>query len=342
MKNHYSVLGVMPTADLVVIKAAWRALCQMYHPDKHDGDKVRAEALTKELNEAWSVLSDPVKRRAYDQQFAEGTGTFGEPPVQASDGASFREQLLAAFPALSAATEYYPDIWDIIEKLQCVSWQLAAGFVAALLETQAYKDRQQLADALSERFFSSYFGNNAKVLQFAKTLVSIGAKDAALELNRAVNVLGPGIEADVVIPQIDRKFGIANRIAAHTISESMRLINEHAECRRRQAQLDKEEAQRLVVLAVRELKSLQSRIGGRDYVDVLAASKPIREALGIGMNFEKSGSGIFASFSSDVVVFKRGAERWSVPLETPRVHGWVLETLLPLAGSALGIDIGAI
>ena len=65
-KDYYKVLGVGKTATPAEIKKAYRALANKYHPDKTKGDKT-AEEKFKEINEANEVLSDPVKRKKYDQ-----------------------------------------------------------------------------------------------------------------------------------------------------------------------------------------------------------------------------------------------------------------------------------
>lgn len=65
-KDYYKVLGVPSTATQEEIKKAYRTLALKYHPDKTKGDK-SAEDKFKEINEANEVLSDPEKRKKYDQ-----------------------------------------------------------------------------------------------------------------------------------------------------------------------------------------------------------------------------------------------------------------------------------
>ena len=65
-RDYYEVLGVPKDADDAALKKAYRVLAKKYHPDANPGDK-EAEAKFKEASEAYSVLSDPEKRRQYDQ-----------------------------------------------------------------------------------------------------------------------------------------------------------------------------------------------------------------------------------------------------------------------------------
>ncbi len=60
------MLGVLPTAEDFVIRAAYKALAQRYHPDRVVGDRPTANARMAEINQAYEVLSDTACRRAYD------------------------------------------------------------------------------------------------------------------------------------------------------------------------------------------------------------------------------------------------------------------------------------
>ncbi len=65
-KDYYATLGVAKTATEKEIKQAFRKLARKHHPDVNPGDKA-AESRFKELNEAHEVLSDPAKRKKYDE-----------------------------------------------------------------------------------------------------------------------------------------------------------------------------------------------------------------------------------------------------------------------------------
>src|SRR5450755_4160085 len=65
-KDYYGILGVKKTASADDIRKAFRKLARKYHPDVNPGDK-GAEEKFKTLSEANDVLSDPKKRKIYDQ-----------------------------------------------------------------------------------------------------------------------------------------------------------------------------------------------------------------------------------------------------------------------------------
>lgn len=71
--NYYELLGVVKDADQAAIKAAFRKKAKKYHPDINPGN-VQAEKIFKELNEAYSVLSDETKRKKYDRELAGTSG----------------------------------------------------------------------------------------------------------------------------------------------------------------------------------------------------------------------------------------------------------------------------
>ena len=65
-RDYYDILGVKRDASVEELKKAFRKGARKYHPDVNPGDK-ESEAKFKEVNEAYSVLSDPEKRKTYDQ-----------------------------------------------------------------------------------------------------------------------------------------------------------------------------------------------------------------------------------------------------------------------------------
>ena len=97
-KNYYQILGIKKDATEKELKQAYRRLARKHHPDLNPNDK-SAEAKFKEMNAAYEVLSDPEKRRKYDQfgdkweyaeQFAKSAGSEGVRHNFAREGTNFR------------------------------------------------------------------------------------------------------------------------------------------------------------------------------------------------------------------------------------------------------------
>jgi curved DNA-binding protein len=65
--DYYQILGVSRDATADEIKKAYRKLAMKYHPDKAKGDKQQAEEKFKQISEAYAVLSNPEKKKAYDE-----------------------------------------------------------------------------------------------------------------------------------------------------------------------------------------------------------------------------------------------------------------------------------
>jgi curved DNA-binding protein CbpA len=71
-KNYYQLLHVHPQATAQEIKAAYRKLAFKYHPDRNKGNTL-TEAVLKDINEAYSILSNPEKRKKYNALIAVNT-----------------------------------------------------------------------------------------------------------------------------------------------------------------------------------------------------------------------------------------------------------------------------
>jgi len=87
MPTHYETLSVMPDAQTAVIRAAYKALAQQYHPDKNQGSVDAADKM-QALNAAYEVLADVGERRRYDLWLQhEGRGYSTRPRTPDGKGA---------------------------------------------------------------------------------------------------------------------------------------------------------------------------------------------------------------------------------------------------------------
>ena len=104
-KNLYEILGVPKDANLALIKLVYKSLGQIYHPDKYQGDKKYAEEKMKYINSAYSILSDDVKRKEYDNKY----NIESEPFINRRENQSFKKKYKSNFNK-SKITETFKDI----------------------------------------------------------------------------------------------------------------------------------------------------------------------------------------------------------------------------------------
>src|SRR3954471_14381691 len=92
MRDYYDILGVTRGCDDGALKSAFRKLAMEHHPDRNGGCE-EAEGRFKEINEAYSVLSDPQKRAAYDRFGHAGVNGAGGGPGGAQFHDMFNDML---------------------------------------------------------------------------------------------------------------------------------------------------------------------------------------------------------------------------------------------------------
>jgi curved DNA-binding protein CbpA len=149
--DHYSTLGVLPEADPVVIKAAYRALAQTYHPDKWCGDPAIATQRMAAINEAYRILGDAKLRAEYDAtlQKVYRQDSYGDDQSSERDNA-FSSALSETEQRWRVATSIFPDLDQYRARLSRISTLLSFAFVTLLLETKRFNEKWP---RLSEQFY---------------------------------------------------------------------------------------------------------------------------------------------------------------------------------------------
>ena len=199
-KDHYRMLGVIQDAEDIVIKAAYRALAQRYHPDKWTGYPAEATRRMSKINGAFVVLSDPKKRKRYDQSRV--SNEYNE-PEEDSNNAGTEDDLGNSLDGnWSEAVKYFTDLEDIINDLSRISKPLAQTYKVYLLENREFTKRKIIADEFERKFLEKYFGTNEEIIGFSRFLIRWKVKSAAKELNRAINLLGNNIHPKLIINRI--------------------------------------------------------------------------------------------------------------------------------------------
>ena len=121
--EYYEVLGVIPSAEPSVIKAAYKALVSMYHPDKNSDPN--AEIRIRQINEAYEVLSHLEKRNSYDKS-RENIQHDASEVIFSTDNPFKEEDPLDKDWSIAAG--FYPLIKGQFENLSQISWRLAFAF----------------------------------------------------------------------------------------------------------------------------------------------------------------------------------------------------------------------
>jgi DnaJ-class molecular chaperone len=84
-KTLYQVLGLDPSAEDVVVRAAFKALAQKYHPDKLKAGSAQGANLMVDINLSYKILSNPITRKRYDQALNESLGKTATPTHTSSN-----------------------------------------------------------------------------------------------------------------------------------------------------------------------------------------------------------------------------------------------------------------
>ncbi len=186
-EDYCAVLRVLPSAEQEVITAAYRALAKKYHPDTHSDDAL-AERRLKELNEAYEVLSDPSRRRKYDEARSngtQGTGEFREEEAEDDDSDALATDW-------AVACGFFPVVELHRKSLRALSPQLAIAYQIHLLATKDFGKAAAIRDAFERQFLERYFGQGVIVCDVARGLLLANKRDVARKLNQAVRVVRPG------------------------------------------------------------------------------------------------------------------------------------------------------
>jgi curved DNA-binding protein CbpA len=191
--DYYRVLGILPTATDDVVRAVYRALAKKHHPDT-GGDAERF----REISEAYTVLTDPVKRREFDR--SHDIYFSPETDIGETDEELEREW--------SEAIHHAPEIDFLYWELKRYSNSLSLNFRTKLLNDKSYEDASILFNRLERLYFTTYFGTSPVIHRFVKFLLIEGLRDAAKDLNKSVKMFGQSLNPEEVIAEICRKYNL--------------------------------------------------------------------------------------------------------------------------------------
>lgn len=206
-KTYYQILGVLPDAEDIVIKAAYRSLSQKYHPDRWAGDKQFAHSRMSEINQAYEILSNLHKRKKYDEELS-STGANKDYQSEKTEEDWVDEEALRLDADWNIACDFYPKLQSHYSYLKKINNSLAFAFKQILIESKTFDKEEQLAYQLKEDFLTRYFGDDKYLKRKAEEFILSGKKDIALDLNRFFSVMGKSVTSFEIVKKVCEKHGI--------------------------------------------------------------------------------------------------------------------------------------
>jgi curved DNA-binding protein CbpA len=203
-KNYYQILGVLPDAEDIVIKAAYRALSQKYHPDRWINDSRYAHEMMANINRAYEILSDQIQRKNYNDELEKFTAENNKFYFYEED--ILQEGYSESENDWKLAQEFYPDIQIQFIKLQSLNFALAFAFRETLLKGKNFKESANTFENLKNTYLQKYFGKSKPILKFAEFLIVNKHKDAAEELYKIISVIGDDSNSEQIIEKIQNKY----------------------------------------------------------------------------------------------------------------------------------------
>ena len=201
----YETLGVLPSAEDIVIKAAYRVLAQRYHPDRWKGAPAEAHKRMADINRAHETLGDPVKRAAYDKQRSSKAQARYRPNKDDGQEELFRKAIIELESRWKIATDIFPDLTKHRDNLAKLSSTLAFSYATLILEKKSFNNRQALANGMTEMFLERYFGTDRKIKATAYGLILANQKEAARTLNQLVDIMGSDIDPGLLLSAVKER-----------------------------------------------------------------------------------------------------------------------------------------
>ena len=207
-KDFYRILGVTDNAEMAVVKAAYKALMMIYHPDRYDGDREEAIKKTKEINEAYTVLIDPDKRRHYTKSQFGFKASYEQvtEPEQTNTSSEKSNDLESGW---LIAVELVEGLDELYQNLNILSKDLSFSFKQEILQSKQFSDAKSIAEQLETEFIEKFFGKNQDIQNFSRWLLSNEKRDAAKEINKIVAQSAGHLVASEVIRNIIIKHQIS-------------------------------------------------------------------------------------------------------------------------------------
>jgi DnaJ domain len=228
-KDYYAILNIAFNAEDLVVRAAYRALAQRYHPDRNQASDEEATVRMQEINQAYAVLSDATRRKKYDGIYTQNvksrnftnTERTGDPSHQESPPASKGERSFDA-QSVPNTEEKQP-----VKPGSSTNWFEKFGAFSALMIVIA------IALVFSLRNAPAQFEERVSLPTPAPTVAASSQTNKVQQAQEAQNAVDPKlvyleVESSLLIPHsaILDKFGEDMYSELQTI-----LLNNHSRCK---------------------------------------------------------------------------------------------------------------
>lgn len=190
MKNLYQILGVLDDAEDIIIRAAYKALAQKYHPDKWKGDANDANRRMSEINEAYGVLSNSEKRAQYDSEYFKNHQK-NEAQEEDAEHSNFISEDDEAW---NIAIGFYPQLQKDYLALARISNILGNTFKAKLIEEKKFEEANVYRESIESEYLERYYGRDKEIQFFAKKLLLSNFKKEAVHVNKIIRAMGESID----------------------------------------------------------------------------------------------------------------------------------------------------
>ena len=182
MKNYYQILGVAASAEIEVISAAYKALAKLYHPDVNSSRD--AEHRMGEINEAYGVLSDTERRKAYDLEFNSSSSFSPGNNIEAEELADVLADDWEILVSVFEDAEFYR------KELFKLDQRLSVFYQLTLLAKQLGSKSKETFDLLANAYLEEHFSSYTALQKLAVTGIDEGELEFVDGIRRKVAVLG--------------------------------------------------------------------------------------------------------------------------------------------------------
>ena len=198
--NPYEVLGLPWASDIELVKATYKSLVKIYHPDIFKGDKDFAKERLAQLNAAFEFLSDSERKREFDKnQHSKNNEDKQQDFDPEKNSSEFDEGINVLKENWDFACGYYPELKGLYSDLRKMSREPAFAFMAFVVETKEYAQAKSIAETLEDAFLTTKFSDDNQLKQIAKFALQQQEIKFAQELNKALRILGIDAKDKILI-----------------------------------------------------------------------------------------------------------------------------------------------